>query len=208
VGDEQLTSMDREMVPIVYFPYGQSGGAAFSLTLRSSAEPTSIIGQARAVVASIDPDLPLFLVQTGPEMAGSLTSVFRRRSVLALVAAFAIGAMILTAVGLFGMVAQAVSQRTREIGVRLTLGASAADIRRRLLAVGLLPTAAGIAAGLIGGVIFGQTLRVVLFGVSPAEPALMLLAALLLGVVATAACLLAVGRVRRINPVDALRADR
>jgi putative ABC transport system permease protein len=207
VGDEQFDALDRDVRPTVYFPYAQTPDNGFTLVVRTAGDPLAAIAPARQEVAAIDRDLPLFAVQTMEQVVGQSNAVFRRRAVLVMVGLFAAAAVLLSAIGLYGVVAQTVVDRTKEIGVRVALGADRARILGLVVKQGATPAVVGIAAGAFASVAFARALRSLLFGVGAADPrTLALVIAILAGVAATA-CLVPAARSLRINPVEALRRD-
>ena len=208
VADEQFDALDRELRPVVYFPYEQNPAPAFSVVVRASADPAALGDSARAAISAVDAQVPIFLVQTMAQIVGESPAVFRRSSVLALMGLFAAAALGLAAIGLYGIVAQSVAERTREIGVRMSLGATRADIARSVVARGLTPAVAGAAIGIGGSVIVARALDALLFGVTPAGTLPMIGAAVaVLLTAAVLACLMPARRASRIDPVRALRAE-
>ena len=148
VGDERFGALDEPMTPVVYFPYRQDAGGAFSLAVRTRGDPLELVAAIRAEVTALDRDLPLYQVSTMNQIAATSTAVFLRRYVLLLVGGFAVIAVLLAAVGLYGVLAQSVVERRREIGVRVALGATRGDVVRLVVRQGMLPAAAGLVAGI------------------------------------------------------------
>jgi predicted lysophospholipase L1 biosynthesis ABC-type transport system permease subunit len=205
VGDEQVASLDRPMAPIVYFPFGQALNGDINVVMRTTGDPAAYIRSVRAAAASIDPTVPVYSAET---MAGTIAdsdAVDRRRSVLILVSGFAIAAVLLAAIGLYGVLAQTVSQRTREIGVRVALGARHVQVARLIVAGAIVPAMAGLGIGLIGTLWLSPTLQTLLFDVAPRDWTTLAVVTALLAAVVAMACVIPARRAARIDPVIALR---
>jgi putative ABC transport system permease protein len=205
VGDEQVASLDRPMAPVVYFPFGQALNGDINVVMRTTGDPAAYIRSVRVAAASIDPTVPVYSAET---MAGTIAdsaAVFRRRSVLILVSGFAIAAVLLAAIGLYGVLAQMVSQRTREIGVRVALGARHVQVARLIVARAIVPAMAGLGIGLIGTLWLSPTLQTLLFDVAPRDWTTLAAVTVLLAAVTAMACAIPARRAARIDPVIALR---
>ena len=207
VGDEQVDQVDRAAAPIVYFDDRRAPVNDFSLAIRTTSDTSLVLSSVKNLVASLDPAVPLFAIRSMDEMVGASRAVYRRRAVLALVGVFAVAALGLAAIGMFSVIAQSVAARTRELGVRIALGAGRRRVLAAVLRQALLPAAAGLAIGLLGSVAFGAALSGLLFGVSPTDPATLAIVGGVLAVVASAAGVAPARRALRISPVDALRPD-
>ena len=205
VGDEQFASLDRAMRPVVYFPFGQVLNGDINLVMRASGDPASYVGTVRAAATAVDPTVPVYSAETMARMVADSDAVFRRRSVLILISGFAIAAVLLSAIGLYGVLAQMVSQRTREIGVRMALGARRAQVARSILRRAALPAAAGLAIGLLATLWLSPMLQTLLFETGPRDWTTLGLVAVFLAGVAAAACIVPTRRAVRIDPVVALR---
>jgi putative ABC transport system permease protein len=164
VGDEQFGDLDKPMAPVVYFPFAQDPEGSFSLVARAAA-PEAVAEPLRAAVASVDPELPLYGVRTLAQTAAESNAMFLRAIVTRLLAWFAIAALALAGVGIYGILAEAMAARTREIGLRVALGATRARIARLVLRTGIAPALAGLAAGGLLGAIGGPAVRTLLYGV-------------------------------------------
>ncbi len=206
VGDEQFTDIDSGRDPVVYLPYLQSASGNFSVVLRGS-DPAAIGADVRRALARIDPQVPAFAMRTMEEILEESRAVFLRRTVLTLLTVFAISVLVLTTVGIYGTLAYAVTQRRREIGLRMALGAHRAAIARVMLARGMSPVAVGCIAGLLGSLGLAGSLRALLFGVEATDPAILTAAVALLGSVSLLACAVPVWRALRVDPATALRND-
>src|SRR6185503_2446646 len=210
VGDTRDEGLDAETDPAGYLPQHQvflSLGNAFERTItvvaRTTGDTASAASMLRTAVASIDPQLPIGLVRPMDELIGD--SIAPRRLNFVLVSAFALVALVLTAAGLYGVMAYAVAQRTREIGVRMALGASRRQVLAMMFRQGGTMTAAGIGLGIAGALLLTRSMRSLLFGVSAADPAVYVGVSALLAVVAIVAVAVPSSRATRIDPLLALR---
>ncbi len=194
-----------------YMPYRQIPEPFMSVALRRMElvvrgdQSDALTPAVRRVVRGIDPDLPLYGVTTMTELVDRSTEL--RQFNTTLLAVFAGVAMLLAAVGLYGVIGHGVSQRTHEIGVRIALGATTKDVLGLVMRHGLLLGAIGVAAGSAGAMAVTGILASLLYGVSPLDPATFIVVALLLIGVAAVACYLPARRAIRLNPVAALRAN-
>ena len=178
---------------------------AMTLVIRTTGDPLAMVGPVRGIVRDLDPDLPLTEVR--PLSAVLAAATQEQRFVMALMGVFALLALALAAVGLYGVIAYAVSRRTREIGIRLALGSDARRVRALVLRQGMRPAYAGVALGLGGAALLTRFLRTLLYGVAPIDGATFLLVPLVLLLVAALAVLVPARRASRVEPVEALRAE-
>jgi putative ABC transport system permease protein len=176
-----------------------------ALLKSSNAEPERLVAPAREVFRTLDPSVPLFDIATLPSLVAKSSA--DRLFVMRLLAAFAGVAVLLAAIGLYGVVSHGVAQRTREVGVRVALGAQASDVRSLVLAGGAKLVAAGVCGGLLAAAVSTRFLGTLVFGVSPIDPLTFGAAAGLLILVALAAHIVPIRRALRIDPADALRAE-
>ncbi len=200
VRDAKYNDLRREIHATMYQPQ-HVGGASFEL--RTAADPKAILPAIRNVVAQVNPNLPLFDVSTESEQIDRL--LFQERLVARLSSFFGLLALLLACIGLYGLLAYEVTRRTREIGIRMALGAYSADVLRLVVGQGLALAAAGAAIGI--GVALGvmRFLDSLLYGVRPADPLTFTAVALFLAVVALLACYLPARRAMRVDPIVALR---
>jgi putative ABC transport system permease protein len=205
VGDERFTSLDDDPVPVVYFPFAQSSSNNFSVVLRTGTDPDAMTAAVRDVVRRLDPLLPIYGFTSMDRMLAQSTSVSRRRSAMVLLGVFAIAAVGLSAVGLYGLVARTVTQRTREIGIRIALGAERTHVAGTVLRRGIRLTLAGVCAGLLLSALSSRTLDSLLFQVASLDVVTLGSASALVIGIALAACLLPAARALRIDPSTALR---
>lgn len=189
----------------VYYPYSEYAGTWFALAVRTS-QPPELAGKAlRAAVLRIDPELPVDNLKT--MSARVEESVADRRVPLMLAGIFACVALVLAAVGIYGVLAYTVAQRQREIGVRMALGALPEQIRAQFLGLGGRLLLIGLPLGLLGAWFAGKAMAGLLFGVAPGNVAVLGGTAVILAVVAMLACLVPSRRAARVAPIDALRAN-
>ena len=207
VGDTKQYSLGEPPSPAMYLPYAQAPAAFLmqdiTIVLRADADPLALASAARRAVQAVDPDLPVFDVATMNQLVYRSASAPRFNS--ALLGVFAALALVLAAVGIYGVMSYAVAQRTHEIGVRVALGARTSDILLQVVRQGMLPAAAGIAIGTAGAWAVTRFLSSLLFGVTPTDPVTFALVTLLLAAVAVLACILPARRATKVDPVVALR---
>jgi ABC-type antimicrobial peptide transport system permease subunit len=172
------------------------------LAVRVKGDPLDYATALRQAVWSVDANQPIADVQPLSDLVAKELSV--QRAQLWLLGAFAGLALLLAAIGLYGLLAHLVAQRTRDIGIRMALGASRAQVLRWILRQGLEPVAAGLASGTVGALLLTQSMRKLLYDVSPADPATLVLVALVLLLVAAVACYGPARRAATIDPMQAL----
>jgi putative ABC transport system permease protein len=205
VRDVKNDGLQRLSAGTVYFPTGQSGEQSMWLIVRSDAPLESLAPLLRRELASIDPELPLASLQT-LEQAVDATIAQPKFSALML-GIFAAIALALAAIGIYGVISYSVAQRTREIGVRIALGAQRGDVLRMVVGQGMTLAAVGVA---IGGVAAAGATRLIaghLFGVRPADPTVFVSVALTLAAVAFVASAVPAMRATRVDPTDAIRGE-
>jgi predicted permease len=204
VGDVVPTLEDR-ITPTLYRPMLDVVNNNVTMLLLTSVEPQSIVGAVRNEIHRLDPGLAIYSIRTVDELMGRSTA--DRRFTMLLFAAFAALAVLLAAVGLFGVVSYAVSQRTTEIGIRMALGATRGDVSRLVVMQGLRPAIVGITCGVVGAALASQALRSLLFGVAPIDPLTFSLVPPLLLAVAGLASYLPARRATHVDPTLALRTE-
>src|SRR5262249_33889548 len=188
-----------------YFPYPQNPGGSMSIVARTQGDPISLANGARQQVLAIDRDQPVFGMQTMGEIWD--TSIAPDRLNLMLLAIFASVALVLAAVGIYGVMAYSVTQRTHEIGIRMALGAGAGDVLKLVARQGLTLVFAGIALGLIGAFALTRVAARLLFEVSATDPLTFLSVRALRLAVAALACWLPARRATKVDPLVALRQE-
>ncbi len=203
-GDVKSFRLDGPERPMVYMSApAYAGWPRFSLVVRTQADPTAQVASIRAAVASIDPEVPLADVATAAELVDQ--SLGPRRFHMFLLGCFAAVALALACVGLFGVMGYLVSQRTREIGVRLALGARPRDIFALVVGHGLLLAGVGAAIGVTGALWLTRALESLLYGVTPTDPVALAGSVALLLTVSAVACYVPARRAMRVDPMEALR---
>jgi putative ABC transport system permease protein len=195
--------LDVDGVPHLYVPLNQFVGRSLSLALRTSVPASTLEAQIRGAIQSVDPGLPVFNVTSMDEVLDA--SLASRRFSANLVAGFAGGALLLASIGIYGLLAYMVGQRSREIGLRLALGAQRADVLRLVLGKGVGLAGLGIVTGVIFSASTASMMASLLYGVRPHDPAVFLLVPLLLLVVAIAASYIPAWRATKVDPIVALR---
>jgi predicted permease len=203
VKQNDLTTPAAEHVGAYYFTYRQQPAAFMTVVARAaSGEAGSLATDVRAAVAAMDADLPLFGVQTMEERIAE--SLVRRRTSLVLLGVFAVVALFLAVIGIYGALAYAVTQRTREIGIRMALGSAPTDVFRGVVGQGLGVTAVGLVIGGAAAWFLTRFIQSLLFGIEATDVRVVLAVAALLALVAAAACAIPARRATRVNPVEAL----
>lgn len=202
--DTRAVELTRTDVLFTYLPYWLRGASSASLVLRTSVPPPSLGDTVRRAIREVDAGVAIPRVETMD--AAVARSVADRRFQLELMIAFGGAAALLTAFGVFGVVSYSVARREREMGIRIALGAAPRDIRRLVLAEGVLPVAAGLACGLVLSGWIGSALAASLFAVRPGDPLVLGAATLTLLLATLAACAGPAIRAARISPTGSLRA--
>jgi len=203
VGDVRGDSLTKPPNLTLYRPYWQRYQDHVGLVVRAGAAPAALAGAIRREIRRLDAEMPVPAFQTLDQLVDD--SVAQRRFQLELVLLFAAAALALAAVGVYGVVSQLVTQRTNEIGIRMALGARAADVRRMVLLEGLAPVAGGLAVGFAAALLGGRMVSGMLFDVRAADPLTFAAVATVLLASALTACLIPARRATRIDPLDALR---
>jgi len=203
VGDLKYDKMDAEIGADVYLSYQQADYPGYYLTLRTTVEPLQTVGAVRQVVAGLDPSLPLYDVMTMRQRIAN--SLSRMEFNTLLLTGFALLAVVLATIGVYGLVAYSVGQRTREIGIRMALGARVSGIMQLVLWQGLRLVLVGSLIGLAAALGLTRFLRSLLYEVKPADPLTFASVTLLLGLAALLACWVPARRAARTDPVAALR---
>jgi predicted permease len=203
VEDIQSGSVEREPLPQLYRPHHQRDSGGMNVVVRTSGAPGYLAASVRSEVRKLAPNLPIADMRTMKEIISA--SIAQRRFEMLLTSAFAVVAMLLGVIGVYGVVSLSVANRTREIGLRMALGATPRDLMRWVFARGLRPVFIGAFAGLLGAVTVATSLRSLLFAVAPTDPLSLAAVALILLCASLLACYLPARRAAGLNPVDLLR---
>ncbi len=205
VADMRAESLEEARVPVVYSNLYQRGAHHLAIFLRGHLDSVAIPDQVRKEVQSVDPTLPVF----GAQMLNETVSVSlaQRRFAMIIVVLFALTALLLTGLGIYGVISYIVSERTHEIGIRLALGAEKRDILKMVLRQGLGLAIAGAVVGLAGSVMVSHLITGLLYGVKPTDPATFGAVAIILMSVALIACYFPARRAMRVDPIVALRCE-
>jgi len=203
VGNIRVTSLtEKEPVGMYYFPFAQDAGRGMTLVTRTAGEPTAITSAIRQQIRSLDPELPFFSVR--PMQQRLEESLMSRRTPMLLAILFGVIALFLASIGIYGVLAYQVAQRRREIGIRLALGGNGRRIFGLVVSEGLWLLGIGIVLGAIGAFAIRRAMETQLFGIQPMDPLVVGSVAIVLAIVAFAACAVPARRAARIDPLIAL----
>ena len=205
VGHVAQEGLDADPRVQLYVPYRQAPVSTMELAVRTSASPTAIVGAVRGALRAVDAEIPLSRVRTMEQRIEA--SVGQRRLAMLLLAVFSTIALVLASIGIYGVMAYSVAQRSRELGVRIALGASRREVLALVLRQGLSLIVGGVVLGLLAAFALARLLTSQLYDVPPTDPSTFLVVALLLAAVAALATLLPALRATRVNPIVALRAE-
>jgi putative ABC transport system permease protein len=203
VNDLRYSWISKETVPTIYRPFRQSPPYYTTLVLRTDGDPMQFISGARAQIASVDPDLPLYNIKPMDKVITE--SIIGIAYVAVMMAVLGVIAVVLASVGVFGVMSYSVGERTHEIGVRMSLGAQTSDILRMILRSGMSLTVLGLAIGLPIAFVLARALASLLFGVDATDAFSFIGLPLLLAAVAALACYWPARRATRVDPLVALR---
>jgi putative ABC transport system permease protein len=203
VGDAKQFQLNERQQPQIYYAFAQAPFIFATLVARTKVEPMSLANDVRAAVWSVDRDQPVWKVRTVESLL--TTNVASQKFVMTLMAVFAGLALLLTALGLYGVMAYVVSQRTREIGIRMALGAQTRDVMRLVLRQGMGLALVGVALGLAAAFAATRAMQSLLFGVTATDPLTFSAVAGLLVAVALLACYIPARRATKVDPMEALR---
>lgn len=205
VADTLPGGLDREPPPVVYRPYGQWSSGPMTLVVRTAQEPRALAAAIRAEIRSMDANLPILDVRTMKEIVSA--TVAERRFQMQLTSLFGLVALLLGVVGVYGVVSYNVACRTRDIGLRIALGAASGDVARWVFSQGMGPVVIGVAAGLVGTIATAVSARSLLFGITPIDPLSLGGVALVLLLTSSVACYLPARRAAALDPITALRTE-
>jgi putative ABC transport system permease protein len=203
VSDVRQSGLDEEAAPHLYIPYLQFSPARAGVLVRTTGDPLSMVGAVRTSIQSVDHDQPIYNVSTMTEMIS--TAIAPRRLNLVLLGGFALTALTLAAVGIYGVMANLVTQRTGEIGLRMALGARPRDVLRLVIVRGLSLALLGVGVGLGASFALARLMATLLYGVSTSDPTTFAAITGLLLSVALLACFVPARRASKVDPMVALR---
>jgi predicted permease len=205
VGDVRVRRLSRAARPMIYRPYSFAGSGNFHLFVRTATEPLALSDAVRRAILAFDPAQPVAHMRSMEMVLG--TSVATPRLIAVLLATFAGTALLLAAIGLYGVISYYVAQRSHEIGVRMALGAARADVLRMVLGQGMTLSLVGLAVGLLASLGLVRVLANLLFQVKPGDPVTFGAVSLLLLIVAGLACWFPARRATKVDPMMALRSE-
>lgn len=201
--DVKLAGLDAPSEPAYYLPASQAPLQDMTILVRTTTDPLSIVGSVRQVVLSIDPNQPISNIRTLEKVVDD--SVAQRRLNMLLMGLFGGLALLLSAVGIYGLLSHAVTQRTQEMGIRMALGAQVGDVLKLVLRQGMMLAIAGEVIGLVGAFALTRLMRGLLFGVTPNDATTFVVVAGVLAIVALLACYIPARRATKVDPLIALR---
>src|SRR5437867_1459508 len=203
VGNVKQYGLQEDMLPTIFVPQAQRPEPAMAVVVRSSLRPDQLVPEIRRQVAALDRNRPLIQVRTMDQVIAD--SVADRRLPMLILGAFAVAALLLGAIGVYGIVGYSVAQRTQEFGIRMALGARRRDVVRMVLGQGLRLALFGLLIGLAGSLAVARLIAGLLFGITPADPGTLVATSLLILGVALLACYIPARRAARVDPMVALR---
>lgn len=203
IAGDVRANLDKDPPRMIYYPYWANVRSQFYILVRTGMDPRAAAEAVRRAVWAEDPGIPVPEMVTMRELVSEAAA--GRRFQMWLVAAFAVTALALACLGIYGVIAHAVARRTNEMGIRMALGATAGNLMAMVLKQGLAPVAAGLLVGVAAALALERVLRSALFEVSATDPRIIASAVAALGVAATTACLLPARRASRVDPMTALR---
>jgi putative ABC transport system permease protein len=203
--DVKYFGLAEEAQPSLYFPVAQAPFRRMNFTIRTAGAPESLIEPIRREIVSLDPTVPISRIETMERLLSS--SVARERFSMLLLTLFAVVALLLAAVGIYGVTSYSVSQRTVEVGIRLAVGADRGDVLKLVMVHGAKLALGGVVLGLLGAATLSRIMASQLYGVEAIDPGTFALVAVVLSSVAMVATYIPAHRAARIDPVTALQAE-
>jgi len=203
VTDSKLVTLGEDSRPCVYLPLLQNYSTPVTLYVRTLGDPGEVLGRVRREMQALEPNLPLGNVSTMPEIIDQ--ALWAPRITAVLLTIFGLLGLVLAAIGMYGLLVYSVNQRSREIGIRMALGAQRRDILRMVVGEGMLLVIIGIALGLVASLVATRFIVNLLFGVSATDPIVFSVVALLLGLVALFACYIPARKATKVDSLLALR---
>jgi putative ABC transport system permease protein len=205
VGDVKQSGLTQPARPEIHHPFTQYPRGGMSLVVRGASDPASLVASARGAAQEIDPSLPLFNVKTMEAVIADSASGSRMNALL--LGLFAALALALAMLGVYSVMSCTVEQNTREIGIRMALGAERRDVMKLVIGQGLALTAMGLIVGLTAAFALNRLMETLLFGVSATDPMTLIATPLLLTLVALLACYIPARRATKVDPMIALRRE-
>jgi len=205
VGDEKAGDLDGRVRPVLYFPWRQDSGLSMSAVVRTRADPARLAQALGTESRAMEPDAIVSAVRTMDEIIASVSATFLRRYPLMILGCFAILALVLASIGIYGVMSLAVDERTSEIGIRMALGAQTPSILRLVFRQGLTLAGLGVGAGVALGLAGARVLSSALYETPPSDPIVFAGAALILTAVAVLAVYIPARRASRVDPLVAVR---
>jgi len=202
-GDVRQMSLDTPAEPTVYWPHPELVISEMTIVVRTTNDPLRLVSAVRSELQQMDPEQPMAAISTMDQLlAGTLS---RSRFTMLVLGVFAALALVLVLVGIYGVIAYGVTQRTQEFGIRMALGANRGDVFRLVLGQGTRLALLGIGLGIVAALIVTRLMATLLYGVSATDPLTFTAVSLLLGLVALAACYIPARRATKVDPIVALR---
>jgi putative ABC transport system permease protein len=205
VSDVTHFGLTKDPRPTMYYPHAQSPARGMSLVVRTAGNPLALTSTIRNQVSTLDQNLALSNVMTLEELVRS--SIAEPRFTLLLLGAFATVALVLSAIGVYGVVSYSVSQRSHEIGVRLALGAQVLDVLKLVIGQGMMLVVGGVGVGLVAAFALSRVMSTLLYGVSPRDLMIFGATSVILSGVALGACFIPARRATRLDPMESLRCE-
>jgi putative ABC transport system permease protein len=205
VGDIKITGLDQELRPVIYYPFRQNSSVFSNLVIRTTTDPNALAATVRREIQTLEPQAAVFNVQAMPQLISATPAAFIRRFPATLMGVFAGLALLLAAIGIYGVVSDSVAQQTHHIGVRLALGARGADIFRMVLKEGFVLGALGIGIGVIAAFGLMRLISALLFGVQTHDFSVFAIVTGTLFLITLLACYLPARRATKVDPLIALR---
>jgi putative ABC transport system permease protein len=205
VGDVKIGGLDEAIRPVTYYSFRQIPGIGTNLVVRTASDPAVLASAIRNEIRTLEPDVAIFNVRAMEELISTSPAAFMRRFPALLISIFAGVALLLAAIGIYGVVSYSVNQQTHHIGVRMALGAQASDILKMVLKQGLALALVGLAIGVVAALTLMRLLRTLLFEVQTTDTATFGIVVSTLLAVALLACYLPARRATKVDPLAALR---
>ncbi len=207
VADEKVTRLDSRQTAVVYYSFGQAPNMGMSVVVRSTIKPNQLIHAIRNEIQALDPELSIFAVTTMEQIINNSPATFTRRYPALLIGVFAVVALLLAVIGIYGVMSYLVTQRRQELGIRIALGAQTRDITGLIINQGLRLILPGVGIGLLAAMFLTRLLDSMLYGVSATDAITFIGVSFLLAVVALLACYVPARRAAGTNPMIALRSE-